>query len=57
MGVVIRDHEGGFVAAQSSFPQGAVDPQVVEALSVVNALSFCLDRGVKTISIESDAKN
>jgi ribonuclease HI len=57
MGVVIRDHEGGLVAAQCRFQQGEVDPQVAEALSVVNALSFCLERGVKTISIEGDARN
>jgi ribonuclease HI len=57
MGVVIRNHEGEFRVAKSSFINGRSDPTVAEAMAVVHAIGFCKEMGIQSLSLEEDAKN
>jgi hypothetical protein len=57
MGVVIRDHAGGFRAAKCSFINGRFDPTVAESMQAVHAISLCKKLGIDYLCLEEDAKN
>jgi ribonuclease HI len=57
MGVVIRNNNGKFCAAKSSFINGCFDPTVAEALAATHAINFCKELGIQRLQLEGDAKN
>ena len=57
MGVVIRNNNGEFYAAKSSFISGCLDPTVAEALAAVHAINFNKELGIQRLQLEGDAKN
>jgi hypothetical protein len=53
-GVVIRDHDGMFIAACGERYDNVVAPETVEALAVRRAISFAQEEGYSKITIASD---
>jgi hypothetical protein len=53
-GVVIRDHDGMFLAAHGERYDNVVAPETAEALVVRRAISFAQEEGYSKITIASD---
>ena len=55
-GILLRDHEGRFLAAKCIERVGLWDSSAAEALAVFYGAIFGKERGVQHIVIEEDAK-
>uniref|UniRef100_A0A803QFT1 Reverse transcriptase domain-containing protein n=1 Tax=Cannabis sativa TaxID=3483 RepID=A0A803QFT1_CANSA len=51
---VARDHAGRLVEAQASCRQGAVKPEIAEAVGILEALSWIKQQGWRDVEVESD---
>ncbi|XP_019183755.1 PREDICTED: uncharacterized protein LOC109178674 [Ipomoea nil] len=56
-GVVLRDHEGHFIAARCGRLVGEKDPYVAETLAAREALSWLKTQRIRNIILESDCLN
>lgn len=55
VGVVVRDDEGGAVAALARVYPGIDNPTVVESLAAWQAVVFCSDLGIQQATFEGNS--
>ena len=55
LGVVIRDGQGKYIAAQSKTEPGCLDPSAAEARAALLAIRLCVGLGLQQVQLEGDA--
>jgi ribonuclease HI len=56
IGIILRDHDGNFLAAKSAMRMGLWDSAAAEALAAYLGVLFAQERGVQQLILEGDAK-